>query len=95
MMKALVILYLLLNACLMNGGWLTPSILHLVLLQRQSNTTFWNNQEISLFDHIHFKDKNQGVLYKYLESDFHLSSVRYVHGQLSENRAAAYHFKIV
>ena len=71
--KALMILYLLLKTCLMNADWLTPAILHLVLSQRHSSTTFLNNQEMSLFDHIHLGHENQGVLYKYLESDFHIS----------------------
>ena len=62
--KALVILYLLLNASLMNPDWLRPAILHLVLSQRHPRTHFWNKQEISLFDLIFLGHENQGRLYK-------------------------------
>ena len=81
--KALVILYLLLNVSLMNPNWLTPPILHFVLSQGYPSTTYLNNQDISLFDHIHLVHENQGVLCKYLESDFHVTCVRCIHVQLS------------
>ena len=41
--KALLVLHLLLNACLMNPDSLTPSILHLVLSQRHPRMNFLNN----------------------------------------------------
>ena len=43
-------------------------------VQRHSSMTFLNNQEMSLLDRIYVGHENQGVLYKYLESDFHVSS---------------------
>ena len=66
----------------MNPDWLTLPVLYLVLSQRYPSTIFLNNQGISLFDYIHIGHENQRLLYKYLESNFHVSSVRYAHAQL-------------
>ena len=35
------------------------------------------------FDHIHLGHEDQGVLYKYLESDFHISCEKCIRAQLS------------
>ena len=63
----------LVNACNISFGTVTKT----------SSVAFLNNQELSLFDRIHFGHENQRVLYKYLDSNFHVSCLSFVHAQLS------------
>ena len=63
----------LVNACNISFGTVTKT----------SSVAFLNNQELSLFDHIHFGHENQRVLYKYLDSNFHVSCLSFIHAQLS------------